>query len=130
MQYMVYRNKGNSKAYPYLLDVQSDIIDELHTRMVIPLFPVSRLVNNPVKRLTPTLNVEGNDYLVMTHEMASIRLSQIGDEVMDVRSHRQTIKNALDLSLTGSEWLAGQMESCSPFWRGLDALEPVEEDEA
>ncbi|ELV5950660.1 CcdB family protein, partial [Salmonella enterica] len=54
MQYMVYRNKGNSKAYPYLLDVQSDIIDELHTRMVIPLFPVSRLVNNPVKRLTPT----------------------------------------------------------------------------
>ncbi|ECY5643956.1 cytotoxin, partial [Salmonella enterica subsp. enterica serovar Virchow] len=23
MQYMVYRNKGNSKAYPYLLDVQS-----------------------------------------------------------------------------------------------------------
>ncbi|MFG5995373.1 CcdB family protein, partial [Salmonella enterica] len=26
MQYMVYRNKGNSKAYPYLLDVQSDII--------------------------------------------------------------------------------------------------------
>ncbi|MCD3179992.1 cytotoxin, partial [Salmonella enterica subsp. enterica serovar Enteritidis] len=25
MQYMVYRNKGNSKAYPYLLDVQSDI---------------------------------------------------------------------------------------------------------
>ncbi|ECB0128898.1 cytotoxin [Salmonella enterica subsp. enterica serovar Rissen] len=101
MQYMVYRNKGNSKAYPYLLDVQSDIIDELHTRMVIPLFPVSRLVNNPVKRLTPTLNVEGNDYLVMTHEMASIRLSQIGDEVMDVRSHRQTIKNAFDFIFDG-----------------------------
>ncbi|EBB6138028.1 cytotoxin [Salmonella enterica] len=97
MQYMVYRNKGNSKAF----DVQSDIIDELHTRMVIPLFPVSRLVNNPVKRLTPTLNVEGNDYLVMTHEMASIRLSQIGDEVMDVRSHRQTIKNALDFIFDG-----------------------------
>lgn len=34
------------------------------------------------------------------------------------------------LSLTGSEWLTGQMESCSPFWRGLDAFEPVEEDEA
>ncbi|MCD3100638.1 CcdB family protein, partial [Salmonella enterica] len=47
------------------------------------------------------LNVEGNDYLVMTHEMASIRLSQIGDEVMDVRSHRQTIKNALDFIFDG-----------------------------
>ncbi len=42
MQYMVYRNKGNSKTYPYLLDVQS-VCDELHTRMkFIPLFPVSR----------------------------------------------------------------------------------------
>ncbi|MGZ0752666.1 CcdB family protein [Kluyvera sichuanensis] len=101
MQYVVYRNKGNSQAYPYLLDVQSDIIEELHTRMVIPLFPVSRLVNSPVKRLTPTLQVEGDDYLVMTHEMASIRLSQLGDEVMDARPYRQTIKNALDFIFDG-----------------------------
>ncbi|MCY5962207.1 cytotoxin, partial [Salmonella enterica subsp. enterica serovar 1,4,[5],12:i:-] len=28
-------------------------------------------------------------------------LSQIGDEVMDVRSHRQTIKNALDFIFDG-----------------------------
>lgn len=36
MQFTIYRNKGNARDYPYLLNVQSDIIDELNTRMVIP----------------------------------------------------------------------------------------------
>ncbi len=101
MQYMVYRNNGNSKAYPYLLNVQSDIIDELHTRVVIPLYPVNKLSTAPVKRLTPIISVEGNDYLVMTHEMASIRLSQMGEAVLDARPSRQSIKNALDFIFDG-----------------------------
>ena len=101
MQYQVYRNTGNSKAYPYLLDVQSDIIDELHTRIVIPLYPLKKMTLAPVKRLTPVLPVEGEDYLIMTHEMASIRLSQLGEAVMDARPWRQTIKNALDFIFDG-----------------------------
>ncbi|WP_312626825.1 CcdB family protein [Scandinavium sp.] len=96
MQYVVYRNNGNRQAYPYLLDVQSDIIEELNTRIVIPLYPASRLTAPPVRRLTPILNVEGTDYLVMTHEMASVRMAQIGDQVMNARPWRQNIKNALD----------------------------------
>ncbi|MCS2148812.1 CcdB family protein [Scandinavium manionii] len=101
MQFVVYRNNGNSQVYPFLLDVQSDIIEELTTRVVIPLYPLSRLTTKPVRRLTPILNIEGNDYLVMTHEMASIRLTQIGDEVMNARPYRQTIKNALDFIFDG-----------------------------
>ncbi|ROP56329.1 toxin CcdB [Enterobacter sp. BIGb0383] len=101
MQYVVYRNNGNSKAYPFLLDVQSDIIDELHTRLVIPLYPLKWLANPPARRLTPIINIENDDYLVMTHEMASVRLSQMGDEVLDARPHRQSIKNALDFIFDG-----------------------------
>ncbi len=101
MQYVVYRNKGNSAAYPYLLDVQSDIIGELGTRMVIPLYPLIKFSSTPVLRLTPILNIEGEEYLVMTHEMASVRLSQLGTEVMDVRHHRQRVKDALDFMLDG-----------------------------
>lgn len=48
MQYTVYRNPGNSQAYPYLLDIQSDIIGELNTRTVIPLH---RLKKEPRPRL-------------------------------------------------------------------------------
>lgn len=101
MQYQVYRNNGNNKAYPYLLDVQCDIIDELHTRIVIPLYPLKKLAHAPVKRLTPVLPVEGEDYLIMTHEMASVRLSHLGETVMDARPWRQSIKNALDFIVGG-----------------------------
>ena len=91
MQFMVYRNNSNNRAYPYLLDVQSDIIDELNTRLVIPLFLLDEVNGRPARRLTP----------VLTHEMASVRQSQLGEEVVSVQEHRQAIKNALDFLLDG-----------------------------
>ncbi len=60
MQYTVYRNPGNSQAYPYLLDIQSDIIGELNTRLVIPFIGLNG-ASAPVARLTPVIQVEGND---------------------------------------------------------------------
>ncbi|HHJ4460305.1 MULTISPECIES: CcdB family protein [Citrobacter] len=101
MQFMVYRNNGNSRAYPYLLDVQSDIIGELNTRLVIPLFLLDEVSGRPARRLNPVLNVDGEDFLVMTHEMASVRQSQLGEEVVSLREQRQAIKNALDFLLDG-----------------------------
>lgn len=101
MQFMVYRNNSNNRAYPYLLDVQSDIIDELNTRLVIPLFLLDEVSGRPARRLNPVLNVDGEDFLVMTHEMASVRQSQLGEEVVSVREQRQAIKNALDFLLDG-----------------------------
>ena len=101
MQFMVYRNNSNNRAYPYLLDVQSDIIDELNTRLVIPLFLLDEVNGRPARRPTPVLNVDGEDFLVMTHEMASVRQSQLGEEVVSVQEHRQAIKNALDFLLDG-----------------------------
>jgi toxin CcdB len=38
-QFAVYRNKSprSKSTYPFLVDVQSDLLDELQTRVVIPL---------------------------------------------------------------------------------------------
>lgn len=101
MQYRVYRNNGNSRSYPYVIDVQSDIIDDLHTRLVIPLFPLDKLNGRPVQRLNPVLSVEGDDYVVMTHEMASVRLSHLGEGVMDAQTYRKEIKDAIDFLVDG-----------------------------
>ncbi len=107
MQFMVYRNNSNNRAYPYLLDVQSDIIDELNTRLVIPLFLLDEVNGRPARRLTPVLNVDGEDFLVMTHEMASVRQSQLGEEVVSVQEHRQAIKNALDVTFPSRDRVPG-----------------------
>ncbi|MGZ7232677.1 CcdB family protein, partial [Streptococcus pyogenes] len=39
MQYQIYRNTSANKKYPYLIDIQSDLVDVLTTRIVIPLVP-------------------------------------------------------------------------------------------
>ncbi|EKO3767709.1 CcdB family protein, partial [Vibrio metschnikovii] len=41
-QFSLYQNndKGTSTAYPYFVDVQSELLDTLNTRLVIPLTPV------------------------------------------------------------------------------------------
>lgn len=101
MQYTVYRNTGNSQAYPYLLDIQSDIIEELNTRLVIPLHLLKKGASAPVARLTPVIKVEGRDVIVMTHAMASIRVKQLGQDVMDASAYRFIIKNAVDFLLDG-----------------------------
>jgi toxin CcdB len=101
MQYTVYRNTSNSKEYPYLLDVQSDIIDILNTRLVIPLFLRSEFRGNYPMRICPLLDIEGAEYLVMTHEMASVRLSLLGAEVVNVAHHRKSIRDAIDFLVDG-----------------------------
>ncbi|MGR3806446.1 toxin CcdB [Pasteurella testudinis DSM 23072] len=100
MQYMLYRNRSNIN-YPYLVDVQSDIIGNLNTRLVIPLFPLKLFQARPAERLNPVIHIEGEDYLLMTHEMASVRTTLLGDEVASLLSQRQLIKNAIDFLLDG-----------------------------
>ena len=60
-QFTVYRNR-NSKSktdIPYLLDVQSDLLSELGTRVVIPLFEKKSLGIKPLTKLTPEFQVDG-----------------------------------------------------------------------
>lgn len=101
MQYAIYRNASNNKEYPYLLDVQSDIIDDLNTRLVIPLLPLNAFRGKQPQRLCPVLEIEDAEYLVMTHEMASIRQSLLGAEVVNVSHHRNAIKDAIDFLVDG-----------------------------
>lgn len=45
--------------------------------------------------------VEGGKYLVLTHEMAAVRLAQLGEVVADIQESRQVIKDAIDFLLDG-----------------------------
>ncbi|MFJ1227966.1 CcdB family protein [Yersinia proxima] len=101
MQFTVYHNLGNSRDYPYLVDVQSDLIDVLTTRLVIPLFPISKIRTQLPERLCPVIDVAGEKFAVMTHEMASIRRSLLGKVAGNASSDRGQIKNAIDFLIDG-----------------------------
>ena len=101
-QFAVYRNPHSRtrKTVPYLLDVQSDLLEPLATRVVAPLI-VAEEFGSPIQRLNPEFEIEGTRVVMSTAEMAGIPKRLLGEEVCSLRERRPDIIAALDLLLTG-----------------------------
>jgi toxin CcdB len=87
---------------PYLLDVQSNLLDGLDSRMVIPLrslryFPKVTL---PTK-LTPIITIEGEDCLLETPKMAAIPRRVLKTPVLSLPHMQDQITSALDFLFQG-----------------------------
>ncbi|WP_227510191.1 CcdB family protein, partial [Marinobacter excellens] len=53
----------NKDGAGYLLDVQSDLLSGLNTRVVVPLLPKSS-APTPAQRLNPVFNIEGQEVVM------------------------------------------------------------------
>ncbi len=102
-QYTLYENenKNTKKTYPYFVDVQSDILVELNTRIVIPLTPLNTLNNTTAKKLCPTIEISGHSFVLLTHQLTSIPTSVLVKETASLENYRDEILGAIDLLLTG-----------------------------
>ena len=102
MQFTVYRNANKSTVYPYLLDVQSDIIDDLDKRMMIPLSPVDKFPGKWPDRIMPIIRLtDGNDYFAIVIEMVGVPKRGIGADFCSAMAYRNEIKAAIDFVLDG-----------------------------
>jgi toxin CcdB len=102
-QFNVYRNANpeTEEAYPFLMDVQSDSVARLPTRVVVP---ISRTVSLPYTRLTrlmPEVKVLGVPCVLVTQELAGVSRAALGEPVGDLSAQRSDIVAALDLLFTG-----------------------------
>lgn len=99
----VYRNPGaQATTTPYLLDVQSDLLDGLDTRMVIPLrnlahFPVMHLPT----RLTPVFRIIGTECMLETPKMAAVPARILRGPVASLSAEHVAITGALDFLFQG-----------------------------
>ncbi|SHL24930.1 CcdB family protein [Phytopseudomonas punonensis] len=102
-QFAVYRNLNSATraAVPLLLDVQSDLLAELGTRVVVPLYAASAMQGKVLRTLTPQFEIGGEPYVMMTPQMAGIAKKQLGAMVADLTAQRDAIIAALDLLITG-----------------------------
>jgi len=102
-QFSVYRNKNpRTKAtYPYVVDVQSDLLDPLNTRVVIPMTKAAALTKKPVTHLTPELQFNGERFVLMTPQLAGVGRGELGPQAGTLIEERQTILAAIDFLLTG-----------------------------
>ena len=102
-QFTVYRNPNpaSRRRVPLLLDVQADLLEDLATRVVVPLMPASPRKPTAVKRLMPVVTVDGQRYVLVTPQIAGINRKALGAAVGDLAANRAEIVAALDLLLTG-----------------------------
>ncbi len=99
----VYKNDNPStkKLIPYLLDVQSDLLVSLETRVVVPLYLYEKNGLKAISRLTPVIDFERKQYLVMTPQLAGVPAKLLKKAVFSLEAKRSEIINALDLLFTG-----------------------------
>lgn len=102
-QFAVHRNANPAtrSAVPLLLDVQSDLIAELGTRVVVPLYTAAAMKGKVVKTLMPVLAVGGKSHVMVTPQLAGIARKQLGTQVGDLSAQRDAILAALDFLIAG-----------------------------
>ncbi len=102
-QFCVYRNPRpeTRSLFPLLMDVQSDLIAALETRVVVPLSPVAAMAGRQMSVLMPVFVIDGKKFALRTPQLAGISKREIGPEVADLASHRSEIIAALDLLVAG-----------------------------
>lgn len=102
-QFDVYPNPSKtSKAfYPYLVDVQSSLLTELATRIVIPLGNRSDFGGGAMQGLTPEITFADQGLLLLTPQISSVPSKQLRNPVGTLSHFRDQIIGALDLAFTG-----------------------------
>lgn len=93
-------NAATSQSTPYLLNVQSDVLDGLSTRVVVPLIRES-LINKPATYFNPRFEIAGERVVMSTAELAGILLRDLGTEITNLGGQRSEIIAALDFLFTG-----------------------------
>ena len=99
----VYANPGNhAKSTPYLLDVQSNLLDGLDSRMVIPLRSLKHFPKVKVAtQLTPIIKIGGKDYLLETPKMGAVPQRVLKSPIASLLESQAEITAALDFLFHG-----------------------------
>jgi toxin CcdB len=102
-QFMVYenQNKESKQIYPYFVDVQTQFLESLNTRLVIPLALCSYLDNSAISTLCPKTVIDGTEFVLLTHQMTNVPNSALKVRVISVESLRDEIVAAVDFLVTG-----------------------------
>jgi toxin CcdB len=102
-QFFAYENlnPGSRRNTPYLLDVQSNLLAELGTRVVVPLHKADFYRGQSLSVLMPALEIEGLRVIAVVQELAGVPARLLGREAADLTAHRSVFITALDFLVSG-----------------------------
>ena len=84
----------------YVLDVQTDLLDDLNTRVVVPLLPLD-LAPKPFSGLNPTVAIAGQPHLMLTQFISAVPAKALRNPIASLEARSDDVLRALDTLLTG-----------------------------
>lgn len=101
-QYDVFTNPSGSAAegIPYVVVVQSDLLDALATRLTMPLAVINVATKVPTA-LCPVIMVKGQRHHALAHYAAPLPAKALRGPVENVASQASALVSALDAVLSG-----------------------------
>ncbi len=91
---------SSSRVARLVLDVQSNHLSGLDTRVVVPLFPEGA-VAKPATVLNPVVDVDGERFTMFTQFMASVPKRDLKQLVTSLGNSHDEVVRAVDMLLTG-----------------------------
>ena len=101
-QYDVFSNPSTSAkdGIPYVVVVQSDLLEALATRLVIPLADLNFEGKVPAA-LCPAITVKGQRFNALAHYAAPLPVKQLRRPVDNVAAQAGALVAAMDVVLSG-----------------------------
>ena len=93
-------NRDSRERVPYLIELQTDLLAGLGTRLVAPLVPASRF-GPPASRLNPVFRIGSRNFVMDTALIAGIPASQLGERAASLNDMSTEILAALDFLVSG-----------------------------
>ncbi len=102
-QWDVYLNPAARarEELPYLVMLQSDLLDDLPTRLVAPLSRSTVLARGLPHRLAPQFKVAGEQLVLKPHEAGTLLARHLGPALSSLRAESHRIVDALDAVVSG-----------------------------
>ena len=99
-QFDVYRNEaGNADKYPYVVVLQSDLVELQGHHIVAPLSLSSRYQKALIT--CPQMTIDDKSWLVVIPQLAAIPHQYVGSKVAGMKDQRLEIISALNQLFTG-----------------------------
>ncbi len=98
--YYVNTDKDTYNTYPYFVDVQTDLLATLNSRVVIPLTqaqPEKYLPNN----LCPTITINGEPFYLLSHQITTVSARFLKKKQGSLLLDRIHIINSIDFLFSG-----------------------------
>jgi toxin CcdB len=103
-QWDVHPNPGSRAGddMPHLVDLQSDLIARLSTRLVAPLMRSAVAAGGLPRRMAPRFEIAGETLTLMPQESAVIAARLLRRPVANLRTQSHRIVDALDAIVSGT----------------------------